>query len=100
MPLCGAGNPAAEMCGADNPAGEMCGAGNPAGEKTLPELPDVTIYIEALERRIAGHTLNKVRLANPFVLRTVEPSPRDVAGKRVAAIRRVGKRIVLGLEDD
>jgi formamidopyrimidine-DNA glycosylase len=66
----------------------------------VPELPDVTIYIEALERRIAGRTLHKLRLANPFVLRTVEPGPRDVAGKRVIAIRRVGKRIVLGLEDD
>ena len=66
----------------------------------MPELPDVTVYIEAIERRIAGHTLNKVRLANPFVLRTVEPSPRDAAEKRVTSIRRVGKRIVLGLEDD
>jgi len=66
----------------------------------VPELPDVTIYIEALERRIAGRVLNKIRLANPFVLRTVEPGPRDVAGKRVIAVRRVGTRIVLGLEDD
>ena len=66
----------------------------------MPELPDVTVYIEALERRIAGRTLNKVRLGNPFVLRTVDPSPRDLAGKRVTSIKRVGKRIVLGLEDD
>ncbi|HEX3109234.1 MAG TPA: DNA-formamidopyrimidine glycosylase family protein, partial [Thermoanaerobaculia bacterium] len=66
----------------------------------MPELPDVTIYIEALERRIAGRVLNKIRLANPFVLRTVEPGPRDVAGKRVTDVRRVGKRIVWGLEDD
>jgi len=66
----------------------------------VPELPDVTVYIEALERRIAGRTLNKVRLGNPFVLRTVDPSPRDLAGKRVTSIKRVGKRIVLGLEDD
>ncbi|HEY2092548.1 MAG TPA: DNA-formamidopyrimidine glycosylase family protein [Thermoanaerobaculia bacterium] len=66
----------------------------------MPELPDVTVYIEAIERRIVGHTLLKVRLANPFVLRTVDPSPRDVAGKRVITVRRVGKRIVLGMEDD
>jgi formamidopyrimidine-DNA glycosylase len=66
----------------------------------VPELPDVTLYIEAIERRIAGRTLNKIRLGNPFVLRTVEPAPRDVTGKRVVAIRRVGKRIVLELEDD
>jgi formamidopyrimidine-DNA glycosylase len=66
----------------------------------VPELPDVTVYIDAIERRIAGRTLNKIRLGNPFVLRTVDPSPGDVAGKRVVAIRRVGKRIVLALEDD
>jgi formamidopyrimidine-DNA glycosylase len=66
----------------------------------VPELPDVAVYIDALERRIAGRILNKVRLANPFVLRTVEPSPRDVEGKRVISIRRVGKRVVLGIEGD
>lgn len=66
----------------------------------MPELPDVTLYLDALERRIAGRTLNKIRLGNPFVLRTVDPSPGDLAGKRVVAIRRVGKRIVLALEDD
>jgi formamidopyrimidine-DNA glycosylase len=66
----------------------------------MPELPDVTIYIEALERRIAGQTLQRVRLANPFVLRTVEPSIADVSGKKVTGIRRAGKRIVIALESD
>ncbi|MBV8516984.1 MAG: formamidopyrimidine-DNA glycosylase [Acidobacteria bacterium] len=66
----------------------------------MPELPDVTIYVEALTARIAGTTLHKVRLANPFVLRTVEPGPRDVEGKRVRELRRLGKRIVIALEDE
>jgi formamidopyrimidine-DNA glycosylase len=66
----------------------------------MPELPDVTIYIEALERRIAGQTLQRMRLANPFVLRTVEPSIADVSGKKVTGIRRAGKRIVIALESD
>ena len=66
----------------------------------MPELPDVTVYIEALERRIAGQTLQRVRLANPFVLRTVEPSIADVSGRKIVAVRRMGKRIVLVLEGD
>ncbi len=66
----------------------------------MPELPDVTVYLEALEARVLGHSLDKLRLTNPFVLRTVEPGPADVAGKKVTSLRRLGKRIVLGLEDD
>jgi formamidopyrimidine-DNA glycosylase len=66
----------------------------------MPELPDVTVYVEALEKRLVGQTLEKVRLANPFVLRTVEPAPSDLAGKRVLGVRRMGKRIVFALEDD
>ena len=66
----------------------------------MPELPDVAVYLEALEARVLSHTLEKVRLANPFVLRTVEPGPRDLEGKRVLALRRLGKRIVFGFEDD
>jgi formamidopyrimidine-DNA glycosylase len=66
----------------------------------MPELPDVTIYIEALDRRLAGATLQRIRIANPFVLRTVEPSTADLAGRRVTALRRIGKRIVIALEPD
>ena len=66
----------------------------------MPELPDVTIYLEALQSRLLGRTLNKVRLASPFVLRTVEPSPRELEGKTVRELRRLGKRIVLGFDDD
>jgi formamidopyrimidine-DNA glycosylase len=69
-------------------------------EKAVPELPDVTIYLEALEVRVLRHTLDQLRLASPFVLRTVEPGPNDVAKRRVTSLRRLGKRIVLGLEDD
>ena len=66
----------------------------------MPELPDITIYLEALSRRVLSHTLEKLRLANPFLLRTVDPAPADVAGKRVLGLRRLGKRIVFALEDD
>ena len=66
----------------------------------MPELPDVTVYIEALEKRVLGHVLEHAQIAGPFVLRTVEPPIRDVKGHKVTAIRRVGKRIALGFDDD
>ena len=66
----------------------------------MPELPDVAIYIEALEKRIGGSTLEAIRISNPFVLRTVTPSAGDLEGRRVEALRRMGKRIVICLEDD
>ena len=66
----------------------------------MPELPDVTIYCEALAARIAGATLERIDLANPFVLRTAVPPIADTFGKRVVAVRRQGKRIVLSLEGD
>jgi formamidopyrimidine-DNA glycosylase len=66
----------------------------------MPELPDVEVYIEALEKRILGRTLTGIRIANPFVLRTVDPRPAELAGKRVVGIRRVGKRIAMELQDE
>ena len=66
----------------------------------MPELPDVTVYVEALQKRLVGQSLTKMRLASPFVLRTVEPSPSEVAGRRVTDIRRLGKRIVMELEGE
>lgn len=66
----------------------------------MPELPDVTVYCEALDERIRGATLDHVRLLSPFVLRTAVPPIGDVKGKRVAGVRRLGKRIVIGLEDE
>jgi formamidopyrimidine-DNA glycosylase len=64
----------------------------------MPELPDVTVYIEALESRVLGHRLERVRLLNPFILRTAVPPIANAEGKRVTEIRRVGKRIVFVLE--
>src|SRR5690242_1461386 len=64
----------------------------------MPELPDVTVYIEALESRVRGKRLERVKLLNPFILRTAVPPISQAEGKRVSAIRRVGKRIVLELE--
>jgi formamidopyrimidine-DNA glycosylase len=64
----------------------------------MPELPDVTVYLEALERRTLGQTLRGVRLASPFVLRTFDPPLSAAAGQRVRALRRVGKRLVFELD--
>jgi formamidopyrimidine-DNA glycosylase len=63
----------------------------------MPELPDVTLYIEALERRVVAETLAGVRLASPSLLRTALPPIRAAAGRQVKAVRRIGKRIALGL---
>jgi formamidopyrimidine-DNA glycosylase len=66
----------------------------------LPELPDVAVYLESLERRILGARLLKVRLLNPFLLRTAVPPIGTAEGKKVLGLRRVGKRIVIELEDE
>jgi formamidopyrimidine-DNA glycosylase len=66
----------------------------------MPELPDVTVYVEALQKRLVGQTLTKMRLASPFVLRTVDPSPSEVAGREVVDIKRLGKRIVIELDSN
>jgi formamidopyrimidine-DNA glycosylase len=66
----------------------------------VPELPDIAVYLEALSARVLGQTLVKLRLASPFLLRTVDPAPGDLAGKRVTSLRRLGKRIVFGFEED
>jgi len=66
----------------------------------MPELPDIVVYLESLAARIEGQVLERVRLVNPFLLRTVEPPVAAVTGKRVVGLRRLGKRIVVALEDD
>jgi formamidopyrimidine-DNA glycosylase len=66
----------------------------------MPELPDITIYIEQLERRIVGQTLEKLEIAKPFVLRTFDPPVAEVVGATVRGVRRMGKRIVLALEGE
>ena len=64
----------------------------------MPELPDLTVYREALAARIIGTTLDRVRILNPFVLRTAVPPIGEVEGLRVIDTRRLGKRIVIELE--
>ncbi len=66
----------------------------------MSELPDVTVYVERIAERVKGHALENVRFASPFVLRTVTPSMRDLYGKRVTDVARLGKRIVMTFEDD
>lgn len=66
----------------------------------MPELPDVTVYIEALERFVVGHRLERARAINPFILRSVEPPLSEVEQRDVSGVSRVGKRIVLSLTGD
>jgi formamidopyrimidine-DNA glycosylase len=66
----------------------------------MPELPDIVAYIGALESRIIGQPLKRVRLASPFLLRTAQPPLETVEGRAVRELRRVGKRIVIGVEND
>ena len=66
----------------------------------MPELPDITIYLECLERRVLQEKLEKIRLTNPFLLRTVEPKLQDVFGRTVTGLRRIGKRVVFELNGD
>jgi len=66
----------------------------------MPEFPDVTVYIEALTERVLNQPIQKIRIGSPFVLRSFEPPLSAAEGKKVLALRRVGKRIVFELEDD
>jgi formamidopyrimidine-DNA glycosylase len=66
----------------------------------VPELPDIAAYIEALEPRVMGRTLERVRLGNPFLLRTLEPPLGSAEGRVVCGLRRIGKRIAMGVEGD
>jgi len=66
----------------------------------MPELPDLTVYLEALERRILGQRLESVQLRSPFLLRTAVPPVTALLGRRVVQLRRIGKRLALGFEQD
>ncbi len=66
----------------------------------MPELPDVVVYVESLASRVVGARLERVRLSSPFVLRTAVPPLADAEGRKVLAVRRLGKRIVLALENE
>ena len=66
----------------------------------MPELPDITLYIESLRPRIVGQAIEKVRIFNPFVVRSFEPPIQSLVGKKVEGLTRIGKRIVFDFEDD
>ena len=66
----------------------------------VPELPDIVVYIDALEKRILGERLEAVRIASPFLLRTAAPPVSEAEGKTVVQLRRLGKRICIGLDND
>jgi formamidopyrimidine-DNA glycosylase len=66
----------------------------------VPELPDIVVYVEALKKRILGQRLERLRIAGPFLLRTATPPLSSVEGKTVRRLRRMGKRICIGLEDE
>ena len=66
----------------------------------MPELPDIVVYIESLEARILGKTLERVKILNPFVLRSFAPPLEEAQGKPVSSVHRMGKRIVIGLRPD
>ena len=66
----------------------------------MPELPDIAVYLEALAPRIEGRVLQRIRIGGPSLLRTAEPPIHEAEGKNVAGLRRLGKRIVVALEDE
>jgi formamidopyrimidine-DNA glycosylase len=66
----------------------------------MPELPDIEVYIDCLKPRILGEVLTRVRVASPFLVRTFDPPIAQAAGRRVVALKRVGKRVAIGLEGD
>lgn len=66
----------------------------------MPELPDITVYLDALNSRVSGQTLVRARIASPFLLRTAVPPITQYEGKKVVALRRIGKRIAFGFEQD
>jgi formamidopyrimidine-DNA glycosylase len=66
----------------------------------MPELPDIAAYVSALEPRILAQPIEQIRLASPFLLRTAQPPLTDVEGRIVRELRRIGKRIAIGVEGD
>ena len=69
-------------------------------DSAMPELPDLTVYLDFLQNTIVGQTLERVRVASPFVLRTADPPLKALENKRVLGLRRMGKRLIFELEDD
>src|SRR5205814_10202119 len=67
---------------------------------SMPELPDIVVYLECLRPRILGQPLDRIRLLNPFLLRTVDPPPSAAEGRTVIGLRRPGKRFAIALDPD
>jgi formamidopyrimidine-DNA glycosylase len=86
--------------GSDNGPARTSGRLEKHAGKRVPELPDIVVYLEALERRLKGRALQGIRLASPFLLRTVDPPLASAQGRKLLGVARIGKRIVLALEDD
>jgi formamidopyrimidine-DNA glycosylase len=78
----------------------LVGSIAPRDVHTVPELPDLTVYLEALDHRIVGQPLERVLILSPFLLRTAVPPIESVQGRRVRRVRRIGKRLAMGLEED
>jgi formamidopyrimidine-DNA glycosylase len=78
----------------------LSGAASGHKMKDVPELPDLEVYVEAVAARVLGRPLERVRVANPFLVRSAEPPLSDASGRTVGAVRRLGKRIVFALEPD
>src|SRR3954452_6077052 len=66
----------------------------------MPDLPDITIYLDALASRVLQQPLERLRIGNPFIVRTIEPPVAALEGRRVVALRRLGKRIVFAMDGD
>ena len=66
----------------------------------MPELPDIDVYVDVLNRKLREHSLQSIRLGNPFLLRSVEPEPENAYGRRVCGVRRIGKRVAIGLDNE
>src|SRR3989475_8352619 len=66
----------------------------------MPELPDIVVYLEALQSRVVGERLERLRIASPFLLRSVDPRPEELAGRTVRSLGRLGKRIIFGFDAD
>lgn len=83
-----------------SPAAELPGISLRSRARIMPEYPDIIVYIDCLRPRVEGQVLQRVRLASPFLLRSVKPPIEEAEGKRVVGLRRLGKRIVFVLEAD
>ena len=66
----------------------------------MPELPDIDVYVDVLRRKLTGSTLRTIRFGSPFLLRSVDPAPAEVHGHAVTAVRRIGKRVTIGFDND